>query len=377
MHSLSYIKLSEVSDTPLSVFRNVWDIAPKPTTLGTWIDSCKQPNERQMNYVNTVTKLRETDNEAEEKALKLSLPAVMVGATVNTREKTATDVDKIASITGFTQVDIDMKDNKHLSDAAALRDAVARIVYVAFAGLSASGRGVWALVKVAEPGNIVQHFEQLCRDFDSKGIKLDRSKGRNPTDLRIYSFDADAIIKERFALYNRKYTPPPKIEATRQIRRIPITADSIFKGAETFATNRAGAFTVNKGNRHNYIDNLCYYLNRHGITQQEAEAYINTNLMSLSDIKSNCITHSYKALNNLFGTWQDSEPEPRIYQQPPPTDITDTTPTSKAMRSARPTIQTKCAEAVTQASIITTKAELMPIDWAQLEQPEPWEINPF
>ena len=78
MHSLSYIKLSEVSDTPLSVFRNVWDIAPKPTTLGTWIDSCKQPNERQMNYVNTVTKLRETDNEAEEKALKLSLPAVMV-----------------------------------------------------------------------------------------------------------------------------------------------------------------------------------------------------------------------------------------------------------------------------------------------------------
>jgi hypothetical protein len=279
---------------------------------------------------------------------------------------------------------------------------------VAFTALSASGRGVWALVKVAEPENIGAHFEQLDRDFQSLGIALDTSKGGNPSDLRIYSFDPDAVIKERFALYTRKFTAPTKRNPSRTMRRGPMSQASIFKGAETYATRKAGAFTVTEGNRHHYIDNLCYYLNRHGIPQSEAEAYINAHLMPLSEIKSNCITHSYKAHGNLFGTWRDTEtlPPVRISKQSPPTDKTDTErgasamakaqPISSAIRSARPPMHTVPVEVkdnpepiasapvpveVTEVTsgTITPAPDPMPvrIDWERLEQPEPWELDPF
>lgn len=280
-------------------------------------------------------------------------------------------------------------------DAAALRDAVARIAYVAFAAMSVRGRGVWALVKVAEPENIGAHFEQLCRDFKSLGIALDRSKGRNPSDLRIYSFDPDAVIKERFAVYARKFTALPKRIPSRPMRRGPLPETSIFKGANTYATRKAGAFTFTQGNRHHYINNLCYYLNRHGIPQSEAEAYIDAHLMPLSEIKSNCITHSYKAHANLFGTWREAEPVPpvRISTQSPPTDRTDKTDTQRGaamMQEAKPSVMmaarpsrdiTAASVEVTEATscTFTPQADTMPvpIDWAQLEQPEPWELDPF
>jgi hypothetical protein len=395
MHSLSYIDLSEVWETPVSAFRDVRSIDPMPYTLGAWLEGCKRPNERLQRYADICQQVRQAKDEATRKALKLTLPAVTVGARMNTRDKSAPDAEKIAAVTGFTQVDIDLKDNPHITDAAALRDAVARIAYVAFTALSASGRGVWALVKVAEPENMGAHFEQLDRDFKSVGIALDRSKGRNPSDLRIYSFDPDAVIKERFAVYARKFTAPPKRTPSRPMRRGPMSQASIFKGAETFATRKAGAFTVTQGNRHHYIDNLCYYLNRHGIPQHEAEAYINAHLMPLSEIRSNCITHSYKAHGNLFGTWRDAEtlPPARISKQSPPTDRTDRTdtergasamatlmPVSPAMRSARPPMHTVPVEVTAATSgTFTAPVDTMPvtIDWAQLERPEPFELDPF
>lgn len=401
MHPLQYVKMADYWNTPVSVFGNVKSITAQHTTLGRWIEGCKRPTDRQQGYVDTVMRLRGIEDEAQQKALKLTLPAVTVGAMMHTRDKSAPDAERFASITGFTQVDIDLKDNPHLSDAAALRDAVARIAYVAFAGLSVRGRGVWALVKVADPANMGAHFEQLDRDFQSVGIALDRSKGRNPSDLRIYSFDPDAVIKERFAIYTRKFTPSQNRAPVRPMRRGPMPAASIFKGAETFATHRAGAFMEGK-NRHHYIDNLCYYLNRHGITQSEAEAYINSHLMPLSEIKSNCITHSYKAHANLFGTWQDvdTQTQPRFSKVSPPTDITDrtrptdtqkgaammqeVTPRPSAIIAARPQQDITPAPApveVTAATscTITPEPDPMPvcIDWAQLDEPEPWELDPF
>jgi hypothetical protein len=389
---LTYIDLREVWETPVSAFRDVRSIDPNPTTLGAWMEGCKRPNGRQQRFADICQQVRQAKDEATRKALKLTLPAVTVGAMMNTRDKSATDAERFASITGFTQVDIDLKDNPHITDAAALRDAVARIAYVAFTGMSASGRGVWALVKVAEPENIGPHFEQLCRDFASVNIELDRSKGRNPSDLRIYSFDPDAVIKERFAVYARKFTAPPKRTPSRPMRRGPMPAASIFKGAETFATRKAGAFTVTEGNRHHYIDNLCYYLNRHGIPQHEAEAYINAHLMPLSEIRSNCITHSYKAHGNLFGTWRDTETAPpgRISKQSPPTDRTDRTDTERgasamakavpittAIRSARPPMHTVPVEVKDRPQPITTapapwRSQRPPVE----RSPTPWTLCP-
>jgi hypothetical protein len=357
--SLTYINTREVWETPLSAFRDVKSITPQAITLGRWLQSCKEPTGRQQDYADTVLRLRATEDEAQQKALKLTLPAVTVGAMMHTRDKSLSDADKIASITGFTQLDIDMKDNPRLTDAAALRDAVARIAYVAFAGLSVSGRGAWALVKVAEPENIGAHFEQLCRDFEAKGIKLDRSKGRNPSDLRIYSYDPDAVIKERFAVYARKFTPTERHKPSRPLRNDSLPVASIFKGAETFATKKAGTFTVTQGNRHNYIVNLCFYLNRHGIPQREAEAYINSHLMPLSEIKSNCITSAYRDCVNDFGAWQI---------------VTN----KNYSPAAPPIVKISTVKLVAPIAAISNSETSRPLlGWDALNTPEPWEIKPF
>ena len=52
------------------------------------------------------------------------------------------------------------------------------------------------------------HFKQLSIDFASIGIKLDTSKGGNPTDLRIYSYDPQAYIAQEFKVYDRMVIQP-------------------------------------------------------------------------------------------------------------------------------------------------------------------------
>lgn len=394
---LKYIDIREVLETTVSAFKDVKTNKPTATTLGAWLMACKQPNEQQKRFANTCQELRQTEDETSQKALKLSLPAVTVGAELFTRDKNVSDADKVKAVTGFTQVDIDPADNPHIKDAATLRDEVGRIAFVAYSGLSSRGRGVWALVKVSHPERMDAHFQQLVRDFAGRGIKLDTSKGRRVTDLRLYSYDPDAVIKERFAIYDRLFTPKPQPRFNSNQWNTTPTTDSIFKGAQTFATNKAGAFTVTQGNRHHYIDSLCYYLNRHGITQSEAEAYINAHLLPLSEIKSNCISHSYKAQSNLFGTWLDAEvstsPQKRNLIVPPPTDKTDKTQTTgtttiqeasskqSAILAARPTsdIATQAdREPVQPPQIVANNSRITgAIDWNAVNSPEPWELNPF
>ena len=385
---LTYIDLREVWNAPVSAFKDVKTNKPTATTLGAWLMACKQPNEQQKRFADTCQELRQTEDEMAQKALKLSLPAVTVGAELFTRDKNVSDTDKVKVVTGFTQVDIDPADNPHIKDAATLRDEVGRIAYVAFSGLSSRGRGVWALVKVAHPERMDAHFQQLVRDFAGRGIKLDTSKGRRFTDLRLYSYDPNAVINERFAIYDRLFTPKPQPRFTpTQWNKTP-TTESIYKGAETFATRKAGAFTFTQGNRHHYIDSLCYYLNRKGVPQHDAETYINSHLMPISEIKSNCITHSYKSQSNLFGTWLDAEvgtsPQKRNLIVPPPTDKTDTeqgavelakvAPISQAIRSARPLIEPNNRRITAE---IQRQAEPIAIDWNALNSPEKWELNPF
>jgi len=76
MHSLSYIDLSEVRETPVSAFRDVRSIDPMPTTLGAWMEGCKRPNGRQQRFADICQQVRQANDEATRKALKLTLPAV-------------------------------------------------------------------------------------------------------------------------------------------------------------------------------------------------------------------------------------------------------------------------------------------------------------
>lgn len=105
--------------------------------------------------------------------------------------------------TGWLTFDIDKDDNPSFTDWTEVREFVSLIPYVAFAGLSVSGHGVWGLIHIAFPDKQKEHFQQLDADFKELGILLDSTKGKNANDKRAYSYDPDAYIADDFEVYDR------------------------------------------------------------------------------------------------------------------------------------------------------------------------------
>jgi hypothetical protein len=269
-----------------------------------------------------VLKIRTEPDTARQKELKKDLPGVAVGCVIRKGEKR--QHENIESLTGWMQFDIDPDGNPEISDWPELRDRLAQLVYVAFVGLSVRGRGVWGLIKVKHPDQLADHFHQFTSDvFGAFGIVLDTTKGGNPTDLRFYSYDPDAILKMQFKVYDRL----PEYRTRKVTRRKTSHSQTdVFTFAKNYARKNAirpGEFTNagkgdNSNNRHYYLYALCRALNRKGVPQHEAERYINDNLIPLDQVKSNCIDYPYRRFKNEFGTWQDNDPEPPRQRPTPP-----------------------------------------------------------
>lgn len=179
-------------------------------SIGQWLNGIIHPKDNKL--IKAVEEIRnlsiKMENEIDksvydilriEKAkLKLKLPGVSLGALMSTRDKNVPDNEKIINLTGLICFDIDK-----VQKPAHLRDQLKKVNHVIFASLSVSGNGVWGLIEIAYPDKIKQHFEQLQMDFLAIGIKLDSSKGGNPTDLRFYSYDPDAYLSEKYKVYDR------------------------------------------------------------------------------------------------------------------------------------------------------------------------------
>ena len=199
------VKYLGTFEDEVSLFDNVYVTEPQSISLADWFLMTKgEAGLKDRNLLEVVKSYRQTGD----KNLKLSLPAISPGALMRTRSKEVDLHERIERLTGWMQFDIDLKDNPGLTDAASLRDMLKRNVFVAFSSLSVSGKGVWGLIKVSDTSRYRQHFEQLMIDFARREIILDKSKGGNPTDLRLFSYDPEAYIAEDFRIYDRLCTPP-------------------------------------------------------------------------------------------------------------------------------------------------------------------------
>lgn len=203
-------------ETKISTFKKYYS-DPVDIPLSQWIQSTMNPDSK---YTKQVLEYREKLNDLVDegytvKDAKDKLRDVKKGfplATISAICEGGRKEKHIVNRTGWISLDIDLKDNKHLPNVETVRDAVANIIYVAFAGISVSERGVWALVKVSDPQKQERHFKRLQKDFLSKGIILDSTKGENANDARFYSFDPNAYVADDFKIYDRlpKHKPQPK-----------------------------------------------------------------------------------------------------------------------------------------------------------------------
>jgi len=293
-----------VFDTPISFYLNPTDPGSqqaKPIILLDWLKKTSNPvNTLFEDAKKLVIEIRNEPDKATQSNLKKRLPGVVTGCQIEPGQPRKPE--HVLNLTGWMQIDIDPDQNQGVTDWCQLRDQLINLEYVCFSALSVRGRGVWGLVKVKHPDQLRSHHEQLRYDMSTRyGLNLDPTKGGNPTDLRFYSYDPDARMKTSFKIYDRL----PRF-VVRQVERQAIAPGEVFTFAENFARKHSaspGEFTRGS-NRHHYLYTFCCVLNRCGITQTEAEQYIDQNLIPLSEVKSNAIEYAYRNQSE-FGTWKE------------------------------------------------------------------------
>lgn len=191
---------------------------PRPVNLLTWLHSPK--------YAPQVEAIRAAGTKAERDKLKAQLPAITPSGLFSKREEAG-----LIRHSGLLQVDIDFKENTHITNYPELKAQLARLQNIAFLGLSVSGTGFWGLVPILYPEKHKAHFMALKSALLKIGILIDEKPG-NVASLRGYSWDESAHFNHSakpFALleearperYERKAaTPRPQSTEAEKVEAI-------------------------------------------------------------------------------------------------------------------------------------------------------------
>lgn len=166
----------------ISYFENYKAVFPKANvSLFEWVTTDM--------YKAKIEELRKSTNEVNIKKIKSGLPAVTISGRFEKR-----NVKCLIQHSGFICVDIDGKDNPHINDWNNVKDKLSEISNVAYAGLSASGNGMFVLLPLAYPEKHVEHFTALEAFFLLVcNIKIDQAC-KDVCRLRGISFDSSPYI---------------------------------------------------------------------------------------------------------------------------------------------------------------------------------------
>ena len=80
-----------------------------------------------------------------------------------------------------------------VEDCQELKELLGSLPFIYYGGLSCSGRGVFALIKIAEPIRHREYFRALSEYFGGIGYRVDES-GKDVCRLRVASWDAEPIF---------------------------------------------------------------------------------------------------------------------------------------------------------------------------------------
>jgi len=135
-----------------------------------------------------VEEIRTIEDKETRNKLKATLPCITPSGTFSVRK-----VNGLIKHSGYICIDIDAKDNPEILDFEKCRDDLSNIQNIMYAGLSVSGKGVFALIPIKFPEKHAEHFEALNMCFSELGITIDKSC-KDVGRLRGGSYDANAHI---------------------------------------------------------------------------------------------------------------------------------------------------------------------------------------
>ncbi len=295
--------------SPLNQYVNYY---PKAVTevgtrayYGTKIPLGKVLESMHARHYELVSRLRTLPKEKQRAFKDSELPCFTVSGYFEKDGKGSRNAKDMAYFTGAICLDLDVKDGS-ADNLKVLKKQVTSEPFVSFACDSCRGEGIFVIIHVAEPERHESYFDFLVRWLELNGClsNFDEST-KNKNRLRFVSYDENYFIN-----YDTTPLSLPRMSSDRVAPCLKNPGSSkliYFKipGSKIdFATTiltRQGVHFV-EGNKHTYIYKLCRLLNKLGVAQVEAEAFI-SNLISLQSIKSNCITYPYKTYSSEFNTW--------------------------------------------------------------------------
>lgn len=134
-------------------------------------------------------------NPEKSKELKRGLPGVTISGLF--RERSA---QGLIQHSGRICIDIDGKENPHLSNWPEIRNTLSTWKEIEFTSLSASGNGLMVVVKIEFPEKHLSHYMALEYAFLRQGIRIDPLCKDIPR-FRFMTSDKDAIINENVVPY--------------------------------------------------------------------------------------------------------------------------------------------------------------------------------
>lgn len=182
----------------ISVYRGVRDTDGHKSTLYDFLNNVEYDK---------IKELRASNDPIIRKQIKLSLPQ----ATISGVFAPPRSADNLITHSGLICVDIDRKDNPHISNFDTLIDDILRnIEEVCYASRSVSGGGYFCILPIKYPELHKQHFEALVRDFECLGIKIDRACG-DVSRLRCQSYDLYQYVNLSAKSYAKLYREEKQI----------------------------------------------------------------------------------------------------------------------------------------------------------------------
>ncbi len=187
----------------VSKYDDFRDRAPKNINLAAWLHGIDDLRP-------LVEAIRKEDDPVKAKALKKRLPAITPSGIFSGRGE-----DHLLQHSGLICLDFDGVDVDHG------KNILSSLPYVAYAGRSASGGGIYCLIPLKRPERHKNHFEALKKDMAAINLHVDPICA-NVSHLRFYSFDDRPYLNPEAVAYDKIIEP-----AKRPVKIGDVDADPV------------------------------------------------------------------------------------------------------------------------------------------------------
>lgn len=145
--------------------------------------------------------------------------------------------DGLIKHSGFICTDFDGKDNPHINDWQDFIRLLGTISFIAFAGLSVSGKGAFALVPIKYPDKHKEHYQALEKEFEN--IATIDKQCSNVSRARYYSYNEKPYLNFYADVFDRYIENQVSLNSGYNVsRNIEMLLNKIIEGNINITSKR-------------------------------------------------------------------------------------------------------------------------------------------